>query len=126
SNAKIYTTAMQISEFFNTYCKLEYHIAKQTHPELNYKRDFRASEDFIDLVSNLRMIIKHRIFKHAEKIDDKFSNIKIDEVLKNSSYDFNDEYFINLCLQDSIIIVSNDRDMMSHPSGIKIVSNLKQ
>jgi len=125
SNAQIFTSALQISEFFNAYCRLEYNIAKRNNPHLHYKKHFRKSQEFKDLISYLKQIIQNRIFKNAIKLDDSFSTIDVGEIIKTGeSFDFNDEYFVNMCLQDSILIVSNDRDLITHDSNIKVISNL--
>ncbi|OKL38342.1 type II toxin-antitoxin system VapC family toxin [Domibacillus mangrovi] len=125
SEARIYTSALQISEFFNAYCRLEYNLAKESNPGLHYKRDFRNSQEFKDTIDYLKIIINDRIFKYATKLDDGFASLKLEEIFNvGNSFDFNDEYFVSLCLKDSILIVTNDRDFLQHPSEVKIISNL--
>lgn len=125
SKARIYTNSLQISEFFNAYCRLEYNIAKGSNPRLHYKKDFRNSQEFKDTVAHLQRIVNNRIFKYATKLDDGFSTVDMEQIFNSGDcFDFNDEYFINMCLKDSILIVTNDRDFIEHPSGIKVVSNL--
>lgn len=126
NSAKVYTSALQISEFFNAYCRLEYNMAKEKNPKLEYKRHFRKSKEFKKLIIFLKQIIQKKILKNAIKLDDNFSTVNLEEILNvSSNFDFNDEYFINMCLKDSIIVVSNDRDFLSHSSDIKVISNLK-
>lgn len=126
SNAEIYTSSLQISEFFNAYCRLEFKFARKSNPKIkNYKRDFRGSEIFIDLMNHLKQLVNKKILKNSIRLDDDFSNVNLEEFMSNEkSYDFNDEYFIQQCVNNSIIIVTNDRDFLDHPSSIQILTNL--
>lgn len=125
-DAKIYTLSLQVSEFFNAYCKLEYKIAKRMNPAIkNYKKDFRNSNEFYELMKHLKQIINKKILGNVIKIDDNFSKVDVLELMSSeTSYDFNDEYFINFCVNESIMIVTNDRDLIEHPSPIQIITNL--
>lgn len=126
ANSSIYTTSLQISEFFNAYSRIEFRIQSRLDPSLkNYKTQFRSSPEFLELIKELNLIIKHKILKNSIKMDDNFSNINIDNVLLlEKGYDFNDEYFLNLCEENDIIVVSNDRDMIDTDRDVKVVTNL--
>lgn len=125
SNAVIYTSSLQISEFFNAYCRLEFKFAKESNPNLEYKKDFRNSNAFDDLMKHLKQIVNKKILKNSIKMDDRFSQVDVEKLMSNEkSYDFNDEYFINQCINESIMIVTNDRDFLDHPSSIQILTNL--
>lgn len=125
SKASIYTTAMQLSEFFNTYCRLEYKLALEHNPKLDYKKHFRKSRDFKILMSHLKLIIQNRICKNALKMNDNFTEMNISNILKTGKeFDFNDEYFIELCMKESIVMVSNDYDIINHSSDIQVITAL--
>lgn len=126
ADSEIFTTSLQVSEFFNSYCRLEFNIAKQEDERIKeFKRDFRNSKLFQDTLEEINLILSRRILKTSKKLDDDFSKTNIDELIKqNDEFDFNDEYFLNLCEKNNIIVVSNDRDILKSDRDIKIVSKL--
>lgn len=126
NKGQIYTSAMVISEFFNTYTRIEFNFKKETDPQKyqNYKRDFRNTEAYSELAREICKLIDKRIFKHSIRIDDNFANINIHNLLScDSTYDFNDNYFVELCKNNDLKIVTNDRDFLSFKQDIDIVTS---
>jgi predicted nucleic acid-binding protein len=126
--AKIYTTSMVISEFFNAYCKVEYHLAKgeRSTVEFDYKKDFRKSREFDELIGLLKNIVKKKILKNTTKLNDSFEKINIDAIFdEKKDFDFNDQYFIELCKEHSIMIVTHDKDFLDTEHDIVILTNRK-
>lgn len=123
-DAEVFTTSMQISEFYNTYCRVEYNIKKKENPNLSdYKRDFRSSPEFLDLIKEINLIIRERILSLCTKVNDNFSETNIDEVLHDDiPFDFNDEYFLYICEHNNIIVVSNDKDIHASTRDITVIS----
>ncbi|MBU8576988.1 type II toxin-antitoxin system VapC family toxin [Bacillus pumilus] len=126
SGASIYTCALQLSEFFNAYCKLEYNITKEAKGYNNYKRDFRDTEQFIELTEQIQMIIKNKILKNSHRLDDLFNDINIDDIFTiDKGFDFNDQFFTLLCEKYEISMVSNDRDILKNAETIDVLTALK-
>jgi len=126
ANSKIYTTSMQISEFFNAYCRIEFNIMKSENSQIkDYKKDFRQTEEFIEVIKELNLVINHKIMRNSNKLDDDFNNTPLEDLLyTDKDYDFNDEYFLNLCEKNDLLMVSNDRDMLKTQRNVKVISNL--
>lgn len=115
----IYTSSLIISEFFNAYSRIMFNIQKEKEGKesLDYKRDFRPTNEYRELAENIKTIINEEILDISDKLDDNFSNIDIGEILDiNDSYDFNDAYFCSLCSINNIKIVSADKDLVYLPN----------
>lgn len=126
AGSKIFTTSLQISEFFNAYCRIEHRIQSKENPGLkNYKKQFRSSNEFLLVIEELSMIIKERILKNSIKLDDNFSKTNIEALLHTEkAYDFNDEFFLNICEENDIIVVSNDIDLLKTDKNVTVISGL--
>ena len=108
SGCKIYTTSLTISEFFNTYCRIDFQIKRKENPNKykKYKSDFRNTEEFNSLTEDICDIINNKIFKYAQKIDDNFSKIDINKILiADNNFDFNDKYFAQICEENNITLL---------------------
>ena len=126
SKSKIYTSSMIISEFFNTYTRIEFNKKKSENPKIykNYKSDFRNTVEYIELSDGIIEIIKSKILKKAIKINDSFNKIDIDNILKSgSNFDFNDNYFLEICKKNKFKIVTHDKDFLN--SDVEIITALK-
>lgn len=126
SGASIYTCALQMSEFFNAYSRLEFNIIKEEKGYKDFKRDFRNTEQFIELTEQIKMIIKNKILKNSQRLDDLFNDLNIDDIFTNDEgFDFNDQYFTFLCAENQISMVSNDRDIVKNAEIINVLTALK-
>jgi predicted nucleic acid-binding protein len=126
AGSKIYTTSMVISEFFNAYCRVEYGITKgnRSSSEYKYKQHFRKSEEFKDLTELLQNLVQKRILANSYRLNDDFDNMKIDLLFKEKKdFDFNDQYFIELCKEKLIKIVTHDKDFLEANDDIEIITN---
>lgn len=129
SKAKLFTSSMIISEFFNSYSKIEFSEKATNFPEKykNYKADFRNTEEFTELSSNIIELIQKKILKFSSKIDDNFQDINLDEVFGNKeNFDFNDSYFLKLCEKNDFSIVTNDKDFLDYSTNVNIITTWKK
>ncbi|MEH6989613.1 type II toxin-antitoxin system VapC family toxin [Cytobacillus firmus] len=129
ANSKIYTTSMVLSEFFNAYCKVEYHITRgnKSLSEYSYKHNFRRSQEFEDLMGLIQNIVKNRILKNTSRLNDNFENINIDLLFNEpKDFDFNDQYFLEICKNHSICILTHDKDFLKNTNhDVIILTNHK-
>lgn len=123
SGAKIYTNALILSEFANSYLRMEYNIWKSniTNGNIDFKRDFKNTPNYSAAQTLIEDSI-NRILKLSQ-----YSNDKID-ILNNSTFfsnfqviDFNDSYIISLCEAENFKLVSNDRDFVGLNSQIDLI-----
>ena len=125
SGCRIYTTSLVISEFFNTYCRIDFKIKKKEDKSKykDYKHDFRNTEEFNILAEDICDIISNKIFKYAQKLDDNFNNMDMSNVLvADKNFDFNDKYFAQLCQDNNIKIITNDKDFLSLSNKVEIIT----
>ena len=126
SGCRIYTTSLVISEIFNTYCRIDFQIKKKENPTKYrvYKSDFRNTEEFNTLTEDICDIINNKIFKYAQKIDDNFNNLDMSKILiADKNFDFNDKYFSQLCEDNNMKIITNDKDFLKLSNKVEIVTN---
>lgn len=71
NKGEIYTSAMVISEFFNVYARIEFSIKKDAEPNkyINYKRDFRNTDEYKELAQKICKLINDKILKYSIRID---------------------------------------------------------
>lgn len=125
SKCTIYTSSLILSEFFNTYSRIDFDICKKNNPDLykNYKRDFRNSEYYTSLSEDICEIINNKILRYSKRLDDNFHSISIDNILiGEKNFDFNDKYFAKLCEDKDIKILTNDKDFLSFNNDIQIIT----
>lgn len=125
SKCRIYTTSLVISEFFNTYCRIDFKIKKQENPGKYrvYKSDFRNTEEFNNLAEDICDIINNKIFKYSQRIGDDFNNIDMNKILiADNNFDFNDKYFAQLCEENNIKIITNDKDFLRVSNNVEVIT----
>lgn len=113
SKSSIFISALILSEIFNTWLRLEFKILKKNYPikYRDFKNDFRNTRKYKGSVSIIKTVIMSQIMKIAERIDDKFSNISLDELFtKIENSDFNDNYFLTMANLEGFKIVTDDSD----------------
>ncbi|MFZ5515366.1 MAG: type II toxin-antitoxin system VapC family toxin [Candidatus Zhuqueibacterota bacterium] len=125
ANSTIYISSLILSEFFNAYCRLEFNIKKKKNPSRynNYKKDFRTTQGYRDLMTIVMTTVKSQILKLAQQIDDDFSIISVEKLFSIiGKSDFNDCYYHVFAEQKSIAIVTDDRDFWIKNSRVKILT----
>ncbi|MCK4663679.1 MAG: PIN domain-containing protein [Bacteroidales bacterium] len=120
AGATIYVSSLILSEFFNSYSRLDFNIWRNGEDK-NYKKDFRPTERFKETSEIIVNTIESRILGIAERINDEFTNIPIEEINeKCKDLDFNDGYYIELSKKYACKIVTNDRDFLNVSDEIDI------
>ena len=125
NKCKIYTTSMVLSEFFNTYTRIDFKIKKKENSLIykDYKRDFRNTEYFNTLSNDICNIIKDKILKHSIRLSDSFDFIDMINILtSDKNFDYNDKYFAKLCEDNNIKILTNDKDFLNITNNIDIIT----
>lgn len=115
AKSEIMVTDMLISEFLNTYIQTEFHrlarINNWSHTKNYFKRTFKFSREYQDILHELKLIITHQILPISTSVNVDFKGIKLDTLFDNpTTFDFNDRYYgyaMNLC---GAYIVTNDAD----------------
>lgn len=126
SGCRIYTTSLVISEFFNTYCRIDFKIKQKENKDKykEYKCDFRNTEEFNILIEDICDIINNKIFKYAQKLDDNFNSVDMSKILvADKNFDFNDKYIAQLCQDNNIKIITNDKDFLKLSNKVEIITN---
>lgn len=111
-NATIFVTSMVLSEFANSFLRLDYKLWQKDNNfyDKDYKRDYLHSNRYkvasISVISGINSILKI-----SEKYPDNFNAIEISTVLEYFKIiDFNDSYYVQLCKEAKLKIVTDDKD----------------
>lgn len=129
SKSSIFISSLVLSEFFNAYTRLEFNMLKREDSASyrDFKRDFRGTEKYKKLVTEIKTTIRTKILKISERISDKFADIDLDKILENiEEADFNDNYHKVLLPGEDIKIVTDDYDFVKVDESISVITaNLK-
>ncbi|WP_270599525.1 type II toxin-antitoxin system VapC family toxin [Clostridium baratii] len=126
SKCAIYVTSLTLSEFFNTYSRIEFEYKKKQtgQKNLKYKREFRNTTDFNVMVEEIIEIINNKILKYSTRINDEFNRIDLNNILiSDDSFDFNDKYFAELCEANNIKVLTNDKDFLKISNKIEVITS---
>ena len=125
SRASIFISSLVLSEFFNAYTRLEFNILKRKDSASyqDFKKDFRKTDRYKELVTSIKTIIKTKILVLSKRISDKFEDIDLDKVFENiEEADFNDNYYKTLLSGEGIKIVTNDYDFGKVDDAISVIT----
>jgi Predicted nucleic acid-binding protein, contains PIN domain len=123
AGATIVTSALLISEFINTYSRLEFNIKKISDGLSDYKRDFRANAHYKPLLDNIILLTERKILKDSIKVKDDFHDFEESKFFDNpNTFDFNDEYFCYIAEKLNFKIVTNDKDFHSTKYNVEIIT----
>lgn len=126
--ARIYTSLMVLSEFFNAYMRIDFKILQISDPVKykDFKKDYRTTNDYKILANQVCSLMKNKISKSSIRIDDGFSMVNIEEILDcGTNYDFNDNCYAIICKPKKIKIVTNDKDFLYNFKEVDIVTKWK-
>lgn len=126
SNATICLTDMLISEFVNTYVQTEFHrlasLNQWSHSKNYFKNNFKKTQEYKDILREIKCILDRQLFPISKKVDIKFSEISFREIFNNpKTFDFNDRYYGLSMENKAVYIVTNDADF-SNISQCNIVT----
>ncbi len=120
--AKIYVPSIILSEFYNSYVRLDFNIWRNKE-EKDFKRDYRPLDRFKEISEVVINSIESRILGIAEKINDSFDEINLDQLTKNiGSLDFNDSLLVELATKNKLKLVTHDKDFLDANAEIDIVT----
>lgn len=127
NNSTIFIPSIEVSEFINTYCRQEYYRYLRQEGKspsiFDFKHDYKATQDYEDVINEIHSIVNNQIFKIFHKLDDIFSKIDITSIYdKPNEFDYNDRYYLKLAEKEGIKIVTNDADFYSDLCDVEIIT----
>ena len=121
--SSLFVSSLVLSEFFNAYVRLEFELWKNKDSNNKEYREFKITQSYKDIASEASYTIKYLILKEAERVDDRFSEMDIEELfIQIENSDFNDSYYLQLVLMDQMIFVTNDGNMSSQRIKSSIIT----
>ena len=126
AGSSLIISSVQISEFVNRCIRFQFALFKdsENNPALDFKRDYRSTEDYSNSMKAILDIIQTDIIPNYTFVDDKFSNMQNDKIFRYGfSYDFNDSVLLEIAKQYKSILVTDDADFGNYGSNITIVTN---
>lgn len=109
----LFVDFLVISEVVNRAIKAEYekfliqnNIAKS---QLKYK-DYRNSSDGKDALRDIYTIVRNNILDRFNVVGKYFEKQDIDHFLVNDELDFVDKAIVKICKENSLVILTNDKD----------------
>jgi predicted nucleic acid-binding protein len=123
AGAVILTSTLLISEFVNSYSRLEFNLRKKQDGLSDFKRDFRSNPNYKSLFDNINLLTEKKILKNSIKIQDRFHEFEESNFFANpNTYDFNDEYFCYIGEKLDFKIVTNDKDFLNTNYNVEIIT----
>lgn len=125
--AAIYINSLVLSEFANTYLRLDFQLWKKTqgHYQADFKRDYLQSDQYTTTALLVQSAIK-KIINVSERMSDNFQSVNMDLIFDHfKTIDFNDSYFIEYCRSCgmNMLFVSDDKDFSKIDCGnVKVLT----
>lgn len=113
AGCNVYVPAMVIGEFVNRFHKLRFNALKKkkNNNKLEYKRDYRNTEEYISNNKFIVNTIKNTILDRCKIINDGFENANIDKIFAvNENQEFNDNLLIDIANRNNLYLISADID----------------
>jgi len=126
NNTSIFIDLAVISEFVNRYLRIAYsnYIKKNnlTITNLDYKKDYRKTDDFKEAWKNVCNIINNRILPKANAVNFEYDRNTLTNLLNSDKpdTDFNDNHIMNLCRTKDMYLFTHDGDFKN--TDINIIS----
>jgi predicted nucleic acid-binding protein len=118
SKGTIYINCMIISEFINTFSRIEF----RQQSEFSRYKEFRSSLKYRAIAQDIAYNVK-KIFKSTLASDPELQATNFPEVMdlfEQGKYDFNDLLFAQICRAKSLIFVTHDKDFSE--LGVEILT----
>lgn len=127
NQCQMYMPSIEVSEFINTYSRLEYNRYLRENnlksKDFKFKQDYRGTKDYKELIVELKNLVNNQIFSVFKKLNDEFGDIDIVDIYHNPEiFDFNDRYYCKLAEKYELKIVTNDADFSVSGKGIHIIT----
>lgn len=121
-NSEICVSSIQISEFINRCIRFRFAMYSKGK-DLDFKRDYRDTEDYHNHMDGILNIIKTDIIPNFAFIDDGFSTMNYENIFKYGfSYDFNDALIAEIAKQNDAYLITDDKDFINHGKDLKLVT----
>lgn len=114
SNADVFVPAIVVSEFINCCLREAFKDYKSKIPKgtkVDYKRDYRNSNDYKKDLDYYINVLKNDIFSKLKYINDSFDSVNIDNFFKFNNDDFNDKLLIHIANTNNFFVISADNDI---------------
>lgn len=122
--ATLLMTSIQISEFINVCIRLQFSLYEDEHKGINFKKDYRETEDYRNSMRSILEIVKNDIIPVFTFVDDGFSKMDYDKIFcYGFSYDFNDALLLQIAEEQKAVLITNDVDFGNFKTKINIVTN---
>lgn len=102
----LFVDFLVISEVVNRVLRIEH---KRLNPNQSFK-DFRNSQDGREVISDIYLIVRNDILSHFKVIGKSFNKSNIEDFLIVDQLDFVDKATISICHENSLVLLTNDRD----------------
>ena len=127
AKATIFVNSLILSEFSNSFLRMDFEQWKKNNKlyGANYKKDYIPSLQYKNTVAAITAALNN-ILSLSERKPDDFHMIDIDSICNNFSIiDFNDSYLIEFCKNNSLKLVTDDKDFQKilNPNMSIITSN---
>lgn len=127
AHSEIIVSSIQISEFVNRCIRFQFNLWKEDNgTDPDFKSDYRESNNYKESMQAILEIIKTDILSVSTCVDDKFNEMKADNLYQYGfSYDFNDSLIAEIARLNDAILITDDKDFANCVSNIKIVTGNK-
>lgn len=126
TQATIFINSLVVSEYINSSLRLNFghwkdRVSKQGNLTPDYKLHYRPTDDFKTGLIAIYEEMKE-ILSISERRPDDFNALDLNSLFTTKSMDFNDAYYANFCEKNSLILVTDDKDLQNTPLPIKILT----
>lgn len=126
TKSKIYVDVLVLSEFTNSYARIEHRSWQiENNSTLDYKQ-FRKSEDFAIISQSIADSMR-RILQFSTPIESDFTAIDLNLIttrFETESCDFNDMMISEICKRKNLILLTHDSDFV-HENICVLTANTK-
>jgi predicted nucleic acid-binding protein len=105
-NNNLFVDILVISEVINRILRIEY---QKINPTQNFKL-FRNSQDGKDALNDIYIIVKNQILERFKIVGKSFNKKDVESFLSIENIDFIDKAIVSICKENSMILLTNDRD----------------
>lgn len=119
ARCRIYIDVLIVSEFINTYARLQWRLVA---PDVNDFKTFRKSREFKPVAQAIASDVK-RVFRHCARVENSFAVLDINDLIDDyavGNFDFNDQILADLCKKKGLKLVTDDGDFKSQ--GVPVIT----
>lgn len=106
----MYINFLVVSEVVNRAMRLEHDKYKKTkNSEIGYKK-YRDSNDGVEALSDIYIVLKNDILSHFDIVDDGYDKSTVVKFLNVDNLDFGDKAIEKICSNREMVLLTNDAD----------------